>query len=600
MKRKLILFLTLLFSCIVLSATTMVYADESGKETLGVFQLGFYADDSLSDSQKKMDLSGIKVDVYKSELTNFDGEFNISEFTHNYAFSVYTDANGGVQFVRPSKEMLILVDVSTLPRNAGIAISTKFYRNDITQDKLAISKVERVVIEKTENSEDDFYVNAYNKEGSRINVDYTLSEKSSVTSENEKIVCMEACVGDITEKREYILSCYEKKESEAFCEECAGILPVQEINSKRNQLSIPLGLEKSEVFGPFMIHYSSSTDTVPTFISSLGLAFQAADASLGGGLSLLRPIGHEADAKYHIYVTDESMEGNSNAVGACFPLINSAGVKMSYIVIYKVEDLSKEATLIEKGTAAHEYMHAITYRYNNLESVPLWFAEAWANWAAVRVQGIESRNVDDVNEFLSNTDKVFKTDEYKYGKFLLPLFIGQNYGDNTVANAIKNLATATNVEVAISNALPSGVTFQSIFPDFMGFNYAPKYFYTTYASRWNNRPYISANYALNAYPNDDYRGVINSYSANYIEFFVPQTTPYNLDITVRAVNSTGSLAGKLQMNGSNNVITFWNFSPQGSFVTYSTTIGVLYSKGGMSITNKGNGSTGYFLTIERS
>lgn len=123
----------------MLSATTMVYAAESGKETLDVFQLRFYADASLSDSQKKMDLSGIKVDVYKSELTNFDREFNISEFTHNYAFSVYTDANGGVQFVRPSKEMLILVDVSTLPKNTGIAISTKFYRNDITQDKLAIS-----------------------------------------------------------------------------------------------------------------------------------------------------------------------------------------------------------------------------------------------------------------------------------------------------------------------------------------------------------------------------------------------------------------------------------------------------------------------------
>ena len=46
MKKKLILFFAFLFSCVMLSATTIVYAAESDKETSDVFQLVIYVDDS--------------------------------------------------------------------------------------------------------------------------------------------------------------------------------------------------------------------------------------------------------------------------------------------------------------------------------------------------------------------------------------------------------------------------------------------------------------------------------------------------------------------------------------------------------------------------
>lgn len=68
MKKRLFLFLTFLFSVIMFSCTKEVYATENGKETLDLFQLVLYADDSLKASQSKVDLSGIKVDVYSSEL----------------------------------------------------------------------------------------------------------------------------------------------------------------------------------------------------------------------------------------------------------------------------------------------------------------------------------------------------------------------------------------------------------------------------------------------------------------------------------------------------------------------------------------------------
>ena len=78
----------------MLFSTRMAYASESKDITTNMFELALYADDSLKSSQNKVDLSGIKVDVYSSELTDFDEESSFSEFTHNYAFSVYTDSRG--------------------------------------------------------------------------------------------------------------------------------------------------------------------------------------------------------------------------------------------------------------------------------------------------------------------------------------------------------------------------------------------------------------------------------------------------------------------------------------------------------------------------
>jgi len=601
MKRRLFVFLILVFSCIMLSCTTVVYANERVEETSDIFQLVLFADDSLKNSREIMDLSGIKVDVYSSKLTNFDKDSNLSEFTHDYAFSVYTDASGKIQFLRPSEEMLILVDVSTLPKNTGIAISTKFYRGHITQDKLAVSKVNRVTIEKIESSKDDFYVNAYNQEGTRINVEYTLSEKSSLSLESEKIVCMEARVGDIITTYEDVIPISRGNGLEIQCVECGEEVLSQESDMVKGISTIPNGLDDYAEFGFFRIHYNASTKADTTFITSLGAAFQAAETSLVGGLSFNRPTGYNEDTKYDIYVTADSNPQDSTNSATCWRTVTEDGVRKSWIVFYKINDLSVEPTLFQKGTAAHEYMHAITHTYRNNGELPLWFKEAWANWAAVRVQGIASRNVNSVNEYLSNTYVGFRADENEYGKFLLPLYIGQNYGgDATVANVVKNLATTADVDFAISNALPSGVTFQSIFPSFMGYNYSPKYFYSTHADGWSRRPFISASYPMNGYPNNAYGGNINSYAAHYREFTVPLTAPYHLDITIRLLNNNGSLSGKLHMNGSGEMATGWNFSTGSSLVTYSTTIGISYVKGGMSITNTGSSPTSYHITIARS
>lgn len=641
MKRKFILFITVLFSIVMLSSTTVVCAAEYREEPADVFQLILCADDSLVGGQSKPDLSGIKVEVYSSALTSYDNESKLSEFTHHYAFSVYTDANGKIQFTRPSDEMLILVDVSTLPRNTGIAISTKFYRKDITQDKLYISKVEKIEIEKDVTSERQFFVNVYNKEGSRINADYRLSEKNSVISGGTKTICMEASVGDITESCEYttpfitnsaiqyvesieellrkdrtskvdaLNSCLDSfftyGRSQELIEQVLALkedtLFYETLSSEQKAvmeeiLSVP-SYNKSYRSGYFVIYYTSSSNTVPVFITSLMSAIQAADTSLVGGLDFQRPRSNEQGAaEYHIYVSKEKYAGSAY----CMAFGDNSGVRTSYIVFPNITDLSVKLDLFQQGIVAHEYMHAINHTYRATGELPSWFKEAWSNWAAVRVQGIASCSALSVNDYLSNTYKSFTTDEDKYGKFLLPLYIRQNYGgDTTVANVIKNLATTGNVFTAMENALPSGVTFESIFSGFMGYNYAPKYFYTTHSNSWSSRPFISADYPLNGYPNNAYGGTINPFAAHYREFDVPAEERYNLDITIRLLDNYGSLSGKLHMNSSSGVVTNWSFTAGSSLVTYSTSIGVSYIKGGISIVNTDSSDqTSYHITIARN
>lgn len=593
MKRKLIVFITVLCSIVMLSCTTAVCAAEYQEEQDDVFQLMLCADDSLAGGQSKLDLSGIKVEVYSSTLTSYDNESKLSEFTHHYAFSVYTDADGKIQFMRPSDEMLILVDVSTLPWNTGIAISTKFYRKDVTQDRLYISEVEKIEIEKDVASERQFFVNVYNKEGERINADYRIYEKSSLISGGTETVYMEASVGDITEICEYtapfsINSTIQHVES------------IEELlrEDRTSELDTP-PYNKSYRSGYFVIYYTSSSDTVPVFITSLMSAIQAADTSLIGGLGFQRPRSNEQGAaEYNIYVLTDGY----GEPAFCRSFRNNSGVRTSYIVFPGITDLSVEPSQGQQGAVAHEYMHAITHTYRANGELPSWFKEAWSNWAAVRVQGIDSLNVFSINKYFNNTYKSFTTDNDIYGKFLLPLYIGQNYGgDTTVANVIKNLAVTGSVFTAMENALPSGVTFKSVFPDFMGYNYAPKYFYTTHSDSWSSRPFISADYPLNGYPNNAYGGTISPFATHYREFAVPAEERYHLDITIRLLDNYGSLSGRLHMNSSSGVVTNWNFTAGSSFVTYSTTIGVSYIKGGISITNTDSSDqTSYHITVARS
>ena len=589
------------------------------------------------------DLSGIEIDVYSSALSSYDPTSEVSEYTHAYAFSVNTDSRGKVNFTRPSDNFLIMIDLATLPKNMGINVQTKFYRNNIHDDVLYVTEIDDVILELNEMAENGVSVIAFDKQDDVINAHYTIEETTeklstaSLLSSSSQILSGKVYIGDFVESYSYEVE-YDDEQKMSMVETALnknGISKTEALNfyidyfekhgrspelyekvsslitdsdwfetlssTHQNDVNVILSTpsyNKEYEVGNFKIRYNSSSSTVPTYITSVMTALQTSDTSLVTGLSLNRPKSNWlGTAKYHIYVTSEA----SDYAAYTQPEIH-LGIRTSYIVIPNITDLSGTLSAQMQGTVAHEYMHAITHDYRSIGELPSWFLEDWADWAAVRVFGIGARDAWRVNNYLNNTYKSLTSDEITYGKFLYPLYIKQIHGgDTTVANVVKNLSSTADVKTAITNALPDGYTFDSIFPAYMRFNYAPKTFYSTNSPNWNDRPFLSSDYTLNGYQNNAGVWNVNPYAAHYREFAVPTGTTYHLDITINLTESSSTFSGKLLMNGSSGVITNWNFTVSGTLVTYSTNIVASYVKGGLMLVDSGSDSvTGYRITIARS
>lgn len=166
------LFFALLSCMIIIKNETKCYADT--KE----FSLELYLEDNVKD-ENKFNLSGIKVDIYSSALTQYYSEYDMSEFTHSYAFSVYSDENGMITFVKPSDEFLMMFDETSLPVGTGVELHTKFYHSDDVADRIEISEIDHVDVNYDETFENSISVSVYNKAGKNITASYSISEEKS-------------------------------------------------------------------------------------------------------------------------------------------------------------------------------------------------------------------------------------------------------------------------------------------------------------------------------------------------------------------------------------------------------------------------------------
>ncbi len=598
------------------------------------------------DDSCRCNLSGIKVDVFSSRLTMYDDESNMSEFTHSFAFSVYSDKDGIVLFEKPSKEFLIIVDVSSLPYNKGIEEQTKFYRGDRLKDKIELRDIDNIEVRYDETAENGISVRIFDKAGRKINADYSTKEDKSnndvrnlisdsimsikgVVYAGDKIIPYEYTREYSVDQRLNLIKENVDNGNIDKAEALAAYIDIYDKYGKTQELfECVLTLSKDSVFieslsefyqkaineillepsynkiyssGRFEIRYTSSSSTTPLFITSLMMALQTADTSLCSGLSLSQPRSNPSGtAKYYVYVTNQT---NGTALASCFPQTIS-GVRTSYIVIWEITDLSVSSTEFQNATISHEYMHAIMHTYRNNQELPKWFKESWSEWAIVHVNGLYDNTCPSgyVNAYLNNSYKSLIGTDNVYGKLLFPLYIRQNHGgDSVVADVVKNLTSTNNVYTAISNALYGTNTFDSIFPNYMRFVYTPKKLFNPNLSSWNNSPYLHYFYGLYSYPNNDAGGDIEPVSAHYREFAVPSSIPYHLDITINILYNYSTFSGKLLMTNASGMTTNWNINPSGSLVTYSTDITTSYIKGCVMFasTNKSL-QTGYTLTISRS
>ena len=182
---KIILTLSLFFAVLsgvmIIKNETKCYADTND------FSLELYLEDAIR-AENKFNLFGIKVDIYSSALTQYYSEYDMSEFTHSYAFSVYSDENGMITFVKPSDEFLMMFDETSLPVGTGVELHTKFYHSDDVADRIEISEIDHVDVNYDETFENSISVNIYNKAGKNITASYIISEEKSAADIKKGIV----------------------------------------------------------------------------------------------------------------------------------------------------------------------------------------------------------------------------------------------------------------------------------------------------------------------------------------------------------------------------------------------------------------------------
>ncbi|MBQ4327959.1 MAG: hypothetical protein IJC32_06065, partial [Clostridia bacterium] len=88
--------------------------------------------------EDNIDLSDVEIKIYYSERT-YDEEGNFLYYVETYERSVYADADGDFEFVKPSLYCSYTINVETLPANYGVSKHTQFIIPTRTNDSVALS-----------------------------------------------------------------------------------------------------------------------------------------------------------------------------------------------------------------------------------------------------------------------------------------------------------------------------------------------------------------------------------------------------------------------------------------------------------------------------
>ncbi|MBR5177467.1 MAG: hypothetical protein IKW90_01545 [Lachnospiraceae bacterium] len=120
-----------------------------------------YADDrvdkctiKVSVDDKKIDLSGLVLDIYSAECTYSDTKSGTHVYSEYYDKSVNLDSEFCASFDRPSEKFLVSVRLDSIPKGYGTPVNSYFFFEDTDSYTFKLSKVSKVDI--VQNLEDPF------------------------------------------------------------------------------------------------------------------------------------------------------------------------------------------------------------------------------------------------------------------------------------------------------------------------------------------------------------------------------------------------------------------------------------------------------------
>ena len=653
------LFISVLLT-MVFAVTSFVPIAAAGK-SFGSFSLEFLDDTSGSSiNANRVDLSGIKIDVYDSvfdrrEIDPYDPMAGADIYAHNYSYSAYTKADGTVDIKKPSDVFLIMVDLATLPAGIGINKEQVLY-HDASQksDTLNISEIANFTVSYDSSIEGSVRVDILNANGEQIKANYTITPNTISNARTALLdktyqISGSVTVNGISKSYQYTvsntadpieniadaLSSGEISKNEAldfYLEiweagafgECGTFLATQflalyedaaffnQLSTERQSALVTRAnpptyvLEMTYSTSPayFVVHYEGNGlfGTIPQVVQDINAALIASQSEFVSRQGYNKPFSTVGGSQYHVYIV---ADGSNPPNGWCQP--DSYSNAASYVVM-NISSLTASLSTSYKDTLysalAHEYFHAITntYRYGLYDLN--WFGDAVASWASRRQYGTAGNGNSEINTFLDWTNTSLPS-QNAYGACLFPLYIHiYNGGDAVIKNIHTRLASGTypsytyNVYNAIGYYYSGG--FASAFSGFWAYNYAPKSTYPQYATGMNSKPGISQYYFISNLPNSDGPYTVNYLASQFMEFGVPSSGGYTVSVTVNVTSGTSSNLGcfLLFRTASGAFATYNMSSLLGSIYSVVVSSAYSYTDGCVVPVNCGtSGSISYKLTI---
>ncbi|MCL2153803.1 MAG: hypothetical protein FWH57_12805 [Oscillospiraceae bacterium] len=657
---KRILGSILLASVFVITGLVPVAA---AKPYFGTFDLTI-TDNSISGSLSngsRIDLSGIRVDVYDSVLDRVEPTTDGSIYGHNYITSVYTDKDGTVNLRKPSDLFLIMIDLGSLPDGVGIDKTQIFYGDAQKEsDSLSISTIADFEVSYDPSVENGVRVDIFNSAGEPIQANYTVTpDVSNVrtkatlldetyqisgfvtvngtaknyeftvknTGDPVQLVADALKAGQIS--KEDALDLYlEIWDSRSFGE-CGTYLLTQLVDlSEDTAFFNHLTADKQEAleaivsepnsrgwalysgYGYFNVYYEDDVlySGTPVVVAEIYDALMATwdlfvNPSKPNGLEFTRP-ETPGKSKMDVYVS------LGNPWGSVFVTGSANGNTISF-TIDGMFDLSVNFTTPQLDQAravfAHEYFHAIQHLYTTNMGYLMdhynWYVEGFASWASRRQYGATGNGNTEINDFLRAPNKSLPNNQ-QYGACILPLYIHANYGGDVTIKRIVERALYVNSSYTMDAAIDYAIkqwnvskSFNQAFSWFWAENYIPQITYWQYASGMDNKP-TTLNYTtLPGYPNGG--AGVNFLACQFIDFYAPNPGDY-LNITFNSLLGVTNMRWFLILKQTNGSVLFTDISSDSNPSTYSLTVPTNYSytNGSIAAVNVGASlAVPFYLTI---
>ena len=599
--------------CLVICSTNNTYALYKRNDNLVTI--------SVLCNNQSIITSQVKIKVYESTLSYSDVDSGYREYVDEELFEITASRVGTIEFDRPSGCFTVSIELNSLPEDYGVVEKTHFFEENENSYQFILEKIENIEIKKDGN---DYYACFSSAEGKQLFSEYDIYEENYSCIDHSKDKYIEVKKSIIVEYcgKEYVFSDSENNPYASELSKAEILYSNKEIDESKYVQAISksiLGLDEEDELlrdgtneywilhnyiennieediteemrsaysqlarehinrsdvsvasnsGHFRVYYDNDEVTEEVALA-VANEYDSIDNLFCSIWGFIQPYYNPIATEYRIYLVPRS-EINNNAASTPINGGDGSYIKVAYETAINVKNGVDEIGYEDKykGVLAHEYMHAIFYRYGIEYDTDekMWMHESFASWAGIVYENdYVAFRTNSVRTFLNSPEKTLTYFTFggtyggrQYGSCLFPLYIYENFGGyQTIISILQAFSSSSDDPLtAINTGLQLyGYSLSDAYTGCATYNYDASYYYSVAPPRidyfnWGGAK-LSPSNAITTYPNTMAPIFLEHLACRYTKFEGP-STPAKLTVTVSFSNYSNRAALRtIRKNSSGN------------------------------------------------